>query len=118
MQEGPVFDAARQVAAEEAMRRLPQRGGKRFVTAFRHGSLQVEMYAPRGRDAQRPHTRDEVYVLVKGQGVYVNGSQRFAVGPGDLLFAAAGERHHFERFTEDFFAWVLFYGPEGGEKPR
>ncbi|HSN92663.1 MAG TPA: cupin domain-containing protein [Anaeromyxobacteraceae bacterium] len=118
MEDAPIFDAARQVAAAEAMRRLPRRGGKRFFTAFRHGSLQVEMYAPRGRDAQRPHARDEVYLVVQGRGVYVNGAQRFAFGPGDLLFAAAGERHRFERFTEDFFTWVLFYGPDGGEKPR
>ena len=111
-----VFDSARQVAAAEAMKSLPARGGKRFAEVFRHGSMQIEIYAPRGRDTQRPHTRDEVYVVVRGSGVYVNGVQRFAFGPGDVLFAAAGERHHFEGFSADFFTWVLFYGPEGGEK--
>jgi mannose-6-phosphate isomerase-like protein (cupin superfamily) len=110
------FDAARQVAASEAMGRLPERGGKRFTSVFRHGSLQVEMFAPRGRDTQRPHTRDEVYVVARGSGFYVNGTQRYAFRTGDLLFAAAGEPHRFEDFTEDFFTWVLFYGPEGGER--
>lgn len=109
------FDVIRQVAAAEATSRLPRAGGKRFATMFRHGSLQVEMFAPRGRDTQRPHDRDEVYVVVKGSGTYVNGPQRFAFRAGDLLFAAAGEPHRFEDFTEDFFTWVLFYGPEGGE---
>ncbi len=113
-----VFNVERQVAAQVAMARLPSRGGKRFDTVFRHGSLQVEIFAPRGRDAQRPHTRDEVYVVVRGSGFYVNGTQRFAFRAGDVMFAAAGEEHHFENFTEDFFTWVLFYGPEGGEKPR
>lgn len=112
-----VFEPNRQVAATEAMSRLPRAGGKRFATMFRHGSLQVEIFAPRGRDTQRPHTRDEIYVVVKGSGTYVNGSQRFAFRAGDLLFAAAGEPHRFEAFTEDFFTWVLFYGPEGGERP-
>ncbi|HTP53160.1 MAG TPA: cupin domain-containing protein [Anaeromyxobacteraceae bacterium] len=115
---GSLFDVARQVSARFAMSRLPPRGGKRFASAFRHGSLQVEIFAPRGRDAQRPHVRDEVYVVVQGTGFYVNGSQRFAFRAGDLMFAAAGEEHHFEDFSEDFFTWVLFYGPDGGERPK
>ncbi|HVP66620.1 MAG TPA: cupin domain-containing protein [Anaeromyxobacteraceae bacterium] len=110
-----VFDGARQVSARVAMAMLPVRGGKRFATVFRHGSLQVEIFAPRGRDTQRPHLRDEVYVVVRGSGYYVNGAQRFAFRSGDVLFAAAGEEHHFEEFTEDFFTWVFFYGPDGGE---
>ena len=111
-----VFEAARHVAASAAMAKLPRAGGKRFETAFRHGSLQVEIFAPRIRDTQRPHDRDEVYVVVRGSGFYVNGTQRYAFRAGDLLFAAAGEMHRFEEFSEDFFTWVLFYGPEGGEK--
>jgi mannose-6-phosphate isomerase-like protein (cupin superfamily) len=117
MSDVPVFDPIRQVAAAEAMARLPRAGGKRFATLFRHGTLQVEIFAPRGRDTQRPHTRDEVYFVVRGSGTYVNGSQRFAFRAGDLLFAAAGEPHRFEAFSEDFFTWVLFYGPDGGERP-
>jgi mannose-6-phosphate isomerase-like protein (cupin superfamily) len=118
MSDVTVFDSIRQVAAVEAMARLPRAGGSRFSTMFRHGSLQVEIFAPRGRDTQRPHSRDEIYVVVRGSGTYVNGSQRFAFRAGDLLFAAAGEPHRFEDFTEDFFTWVLFYGDEGGERPR
>jgi len=117
MSDEHVFDPIRQVAAAEAMARLPRAGGKRFATLFRHGSLQVEIFAPRGRDTQRPHTRDEVYVVVRGSGTYVNGPQRFAFRAGDLLFAAAGEPHRFEAFSEDFFTWVLFFGAEGGERP-
>jgi hypothetical protein len=26
--------------------------------------------------------------------------------------------HRFEDFTDDFATWVIFYGPEGGERPR
>jgi hypothetical protein len=33
----------------------------------------------------------------------------------DVLFAAAGERHRFERISPDFTTWVVFCGPEGGE---
>jgi hypothetical protein len=35
-----------------------------------------------------------------------------AVGPGDLLFAAAHVAHGFEDTSADFCVWVLFYGPQ------
>jgi len=112
------FDAERQVTVAEAVAQLPRAGGKRYAVLFRHGSLQLQVFAPRGRDTQRPHTRDEVYVVMKGSGVYVNGKVRVPFKAGDVLFAAAGEEHRFEEFGEDFFTWVFFYGPEGGETPK
>jgi mannose-6-phosphate isomerase-like protein (cupin superfamily) len=118
MPDHDVFDPARHVAASAALARLPRAGGKRFETAFRHGSLQVEIFAPRIRDTQKPHDRDEVYVVLRGTGFYVNAGQRFAFRAGDVLFAAAGEVHHFEEFSEDFATWVFFYGADGGERPR
>ena len=99
----------------EALTKLPSPDGKRFATIFEHGSLAVEIYAPRGIDPQQPHTRDEVYFVASGSGVYVCGDIRQTFGPTDLLFAAAGVAHRFENFTDDFVVWVLFYGPEGGE---
>jgi mannose-6-phosphate isomerase-like protein (cupin superfamily) len=95
--------------------RLPGPNGERFATIFKHGSLLVEIYAPRGADTQKPHTRDEVYFVASGQGEYVCQDTRQEFGPTDLLFAAAGMEHRFENFTDDLAVWVLFYGPEGGE---
>ncbi len=91
-------------------------GGPRFATVLKHGTLLVEIYAPRGRDPQQPHTRDEVYVVVEGRGHFVNGPRRHPFGPGDLLFVPAGVAHRFEDFTDDLVVWVIFYGPEGGER--
>ena len=99
----------------EALQKLPTPEEKRFATIFEHGSLAVEIYAPRGNDPQQPHTRDEVYFVASGSGAYVCGDSRQPFGPTDLLFAAAGVAHRFENFTEDLAVWVLFYGPEGGE---
>jgi mannose-6-phosphate isomerase-like protein (cupin superfamily) len=112
-----LFDVERQITAAAAMAQLPRAGGKRYAVLFRHGSLQLQVFAPRGRDTQRPHTRDEIYVVIKGSGTFVNGKTRVPFKPGDVLFAAAGEDHRFEEFGEDFFTWVFFYGPEGGERP-
>lgn len=100
----------------DASSRLPGPGGARFVELARHGTLSVELYAPRGHDPQQPHARDEVYVVVSGAGEFICAGVRTAFGPGALLFVPAGVVHRFERFSDDFAAWVLFYGPDGGER--
>jgi mannose-6-phosphate isomerase-like protein (cupin superfamily) len=112
---GHVPTQRRRVTVAEALERLPGPGGARFAEVLEHGSLVVEIYAPRGTDPQTPHTRDEVYVVVKGTGEFVNGPDRRSFGPGDVLFVPAGVEHRFERFTDDLIVWVIFYGPEGGE---
>jgi mannose-6-phosphate isomerase-like protein (cupin superfamily) len=101
----------------EALAKLPGLEGRRFATIFEHGTLSVEIYAPRGVDPQQPHSRDELYFVVTGSGDFVCGDTTQKFAPTDLLFAAAGVTHRFENFTEDLVVWVIFYGPEGGEKP-
>jgi len=105
------------VALSEALKLVPTAQGKRFAEVYRHQSLEVEIYAPRGIDPQNPHTRDEVYIVMSGTGRFFCDGEREAFGPGDFLFAPAGAVHRFEDFTDDLAVWVLFYGPEGGEKP-
>jgi len=109
-----VSDPTRRATVGEALARLPGTAGERSVEVFTHGSLVVKLYAPRDTDPQTPHSRDEVYIVAHGKGDFVNQGQRVHFGQGDFLFAAAGEEHRFENFT-DLALWVLFYGPEGGE---
>ena len=99
----------------DALLQLPGPEGQRFATVFQHGSLLVEIYAPRGVDPQKPHTRDEIYFVATDTGEFVCGKSRQTFGPTDLLFVAAGVEHRFENFSDDLALWVLFYGPEGGE---
>lgn len=89
--------------------------GREFVTLFEHGTLQIEFYRPAVVDRQKPHSRDEVYVVVSGAGFFRCGSERREFVAGEVLFAAAGVEHRFEDFSNDFATWVFFYGPEGGE---
>lgn len=105
----------KRLTIEQARRRLAEDAGAEYVTLFEHGSLEVEIYRPRGVDRQQPHTRDEVYVVISGTGRFVNGDIRQPFEPGEVLFVAAGVEHRFEDFTDDFATWVFFYGPEGGE---
>jgi mannose-6-phosphate isomerase-like protein (cupin superfamily) len=103
------------IALADAVAALPGLAGERYVERFRHGSLVVELYAPRGHDPQSPHRRDELYVVVQGHGEFVCDGLRRRFGPGDALFVPAGVAHRFEAFSEDLAVWVMFYGPEGGE---
>jgi mannose-6-phosphate isomerase-like protein (cupin superfamily) len=103
------------VTVAQGLARLPGPNGERYVELFRHGTLSVELCAPRGTDPQSPHTRDEVYVVVEGQGTFRNGAERHRFARGDVLFVAAGVEHRFEEFSDDLAVWVFFYGPEGGE---
>ena len=75
--------------------RLPGEKGERFVLAFEHGTLSVELYAPRGVDPQQPHARDEAYVIVRGSGTFVHGASREAFKAGDFFVVAAGAEHRF-----------------------
>jgi mannose-6-phosphate isomerase-like protein (cupin superfamily) len=104
------------VSMSEALAKVPTREGKRFAPVYRHHSLEVEIYAPRGVDPQSPHSRDEVYVVISGEGRFFCDGEREPFGPGDFLFAPAGAVHRFEDFSEDLAVWVIFYGPEGGER--
>lgn len=110
------FSPSRIVKLSDAQKAIPTRDGKLYAELFRHGTLAVEVYAPKGADLQQPHTRDELYIVAAGSGWFHVEGKRVQFGPGDALFAAAGEVHRFEDFTEDLLVWVMFYGPEGGER--
>lgn len=88
----------------------------RSAAVFQHGSMLLKLFAPRGHDPQTPHTRDELYFVACGAGWFVNGERRHRFETGDVLFVAAGVPHRFEDFSDDLCVWVVFYGPEGGER--
>jgi mannose-6-phosphate isomerase-like protein (cupin superfamily) len=105
------------VSFAQALAKGPPPAGNLAVPIFAHGSLEVELYAPKGQDPQKPHRRDEVYLVSRGTGKFFDGRHRHEVASGSFLFVAAGQPHRFEDFSEDFAAWVFFYGPDGGEVP-
>ncbi len=100
---------------KDSLEKLSRHQGT-FIKLFSHGTLEVEIYKPDRVDLQKPHARDEVYVISTGAGEFVCGNEKASVATGDVLFVPAGMEHRFLNFTDDFSAWVFFYGPEGGEK--
>ena len=108
-------DSIAHVSLAEALELLPAPDGKRSIAVLEHGTLQVKLYAPRDVDLQSPHPRDEIYVVARGAGEFVNGERRHRFAVHDVIFAKAGVEHRFVDFSDDLLVWVFFYGPEGGE---
>jgi mannose-6-phosphate isomerase-like protein (cupin superfamily) len=94
---------------------VAQSDDKAYGILLERGSLELGYYKPDGIDPQQPHTQDEIYIVQSGSGHFVLGDERQPFETGEALFVPAGVVHRFEEFTDDFSAWVIFYGPEGGE---
>lgn len=60
-----------------------------------------------------PHTEDEIYVITAGRAVLRAGDDSAPVGPGSVVYVAAGETHRFTDVTEDLAAIVVFAPAEG-----
>ena len=120
--------------ADEARQAVPEPGHISSLL-LAHGSLELRWFGAqphKPHDRHEPHDRDELYVIVSGTGVFVRaeerqpfgdegqvpiaGEERVTVQPGDALFVPAGTAHQFEVVSPDFGAWMIFYGPEGGER--
>ncbi|MGH9908712.1 MAG: hypothetical protein ACRD8U_24400 [Pyrinomonadaceae bacterium] len=75
------FTSCAKLSVTDALARLPDAQAQRFATIFEHSSLLVEIYAPRGFDPQKPHSRDELYFVVSGSGEYVCDGVRQPFNP-------------------------------------
>ena len=84
--------------------------GVPFTGAFAKGDFALEFFAPRGTDHQTPHEKDEIYIVARGRAVLIIAGEPFPCEAGDALFAPAGVEHRFERISEDFATWVIFFG--------
>ena len=90
-----------------------------WVEQLRVTVLSVGTYSiPRdGIDDQVPHTEDEIYVITAGRAVLEAGGDSVPVGPGSVVYVAAGEEHRFTGVTEDLAAIVVFAPAEGARSP-
>lgn len=103
-----------------AARSAPLPPGRLSAEMMRHGSMTLRFYKPPVVDPQSPHDQDEIYIVQSGHGTIHCGSSEESleprsVGPGDAIFVPAGAIHRFVDHSPDFAAWVVFWGPVGGE---
>jgi mannose-6-phosphate isomerase-like protein (cupin superfamily) len=62
-------------------------------------------------DTQEPHSVDEVYYVIQGNGLINLNGKNCAIKQGTSVFVAAGTEHRFHGNTEDL---VIFYALGGG----
>lgn len=107
----------------ENLKRLPLAGNEQWPDGYPaseamvHGTMTLEVFAPRGEDRQTPHRQDELYIVAAGTSDFFNSGETIPVKAGDALFVRAGAEHRFIGMSDDFVTWVVFWGPEGGEAP-
>ena len=90
-----------------------------WVEHLRVPALSVGTYSvpAGGADTQRPHTEDEVYVVMSGRATFETAGRRIPAGPGTTLYVPAGEEHRFVDVTEDLTVLVVFAPPEYSQRP-
>ena len=86
------------------------RSGRQYLEFLRVPSLSAGLYVlPAGSiDTQDPHTEDEVYYVVRGQGRVQVGGEDEAVEPGTTVFVKALVPHRFHTITEELRLLVFF----------
>lgn len=86
-----------------------------YTEIHRVAAMSVGTYfLPAGAvDPQRPHTEDELYVILRGEATLRTPHGDGAAVPGAALFVPAGEQHSFVDITEPLFMYVIFSPAEG-----
>ncbi len=80
-------------------------------------SMGLYVLAVGERDEQEPHSEDEIYYVLSGEGVIqVDGEDR-PVEAGSVLFVAKNEDHRFHSITSELTLLVFFAPAEGANEP-
>jgi mannose-6-phosphate isomerase-like protein (cupin superfamily) len=97
-----------------ARQRTPEHTYEEFFRAETL-SLGLAIWPAGSIDDQEPHTEDEVYYVVSGRGWIRVGDEDRVVGPGAIVFVAAGVEHRFHDITEDLDV-VVFWAPPHSQR--
>ena len=94
---------------EECLQQL-ERLNKEYLIKFENQDCLIEFWTPKSDDAQPPHDRDEVYIIINGYGEFEMNGERKPISKGDLIFVAAGVEHRFTKYSSDLAMWIIFFG--------
>ena len=100
----------------ETLKKITEDKNERYTAILENENIEIGLYAPVKDDLQSLHMKDEIYIVVKGEGIFFNDGKRVAFGPGDLFLVSAGTEHRFEKFSEELIAWYIIYGTEKDAK--
>ena len=93
--------------------------GRPYHEFLRSPSLSAGLYvlAAGKEDRQRPHTEDEIYVVLDGRSRFRTGEMEVDVRAGSIFFVPAAEPHRFLDITQTLRVAVIFAPPEGSAQP-
>ena len=97
-----------------------QASGRAYLEFLRVATLSGGVYSlPKdGVDPQKPHTEDEVYVVLHGKASIRVGEEDRPVEAGSVIFVAANVDHQFHTITEDLTVLVFFAPAEYTNEPK
>jgi mannose-6-phosphate isomerase-like protein (cupin superfamily) len=86
--------------------------GVRYTEFLRQPSLSIGIYTLEvgALDPQQPHTEDEIYYVVSGQGVIQVDDETYQVQAGSIVFVPAKEPHRFFDIAERL-TLIVFFAP-------
>src|SRR5260370_19969597 len=92
-----------------------ERSNQRWQEFLRVASLSMGLYRLKAGqpDEQKPHTEDEVYLVINGKASFRAAEHEQSVAPGTLIFVERSVEHRFYDITEDLTVLVFFAPPEG-----
>lgn len=92
-----------------------QKSNRAWFEFLRVRSLSMGLYRLQAgqTDQQKPHTEDEVYLVLNGKAWFQAGEQRQAVVRGTLIFVERHVEHCFYDITDDLCVLVFFAPAEG-----
>lgn len=82
----------------------------KYVEILRSDSMSVGLYqlCKTDIDNQLPHTEDEAYFVLSGSAKIEVEGKISNVRPGDIIYVAANQQHHFFDMREDLKVLVFF----------
>jgi mannose-6-phosphate isomerase-like protein (cupin superfamily) len=89
-----------------------------YYEFLRVSSMSVGLYKlNKGeKDKQKPHTEDEIYLIIEGKASFQNGNTIIEISKGDILFVEANIEHRFYDVNEDLTTLVFFSPAEHSNK--
>lgn len=109
---GDVYDVMQLLREQET-------AGKAYAEFIQRPDMSVGIYKlDAGQpDLQSPHTEDEIYYVLSGEGMVIMDGQKTVVRPGSVVFVPAGQEHRFSDYPTGLTLLVVFGPAYGSRKP-
>src|SRR6266536_1779261 len=108
-----------QILAGAGIYTPPKDEPNHWIEHLRSPDLSVGTYSipAGGKDDQRPHWEDEIYLVQTGRATLVTDSGRAEVGPGSVVYVPSNERHEYTDITDDLTLIVIVAPPYHTREP-